>query len=157
MTMRQQRWFGIAALAIGLFAINAITRVVIRVGFSGSDTAETRASVIMFALIGVALAVVAFVRSQRALPSSWLPDVAAGAVGGMLLTILVGPFISGAVPFGGGAGNFFSQVWLYGGFAIVGTLLGFWIATALGRDYRSRSLKAYTQARATKPRRVVRR
>jgi hypothetical protein len=36
-----------------------------------------------------------------------------------------------------GAGNFFSQVWLYGGFAIVGILLGYWIATALGRDYRS--------------------
>jgi hypothetical protein len=157
MQMRQQRWFGIAALAVGLFAINAITRLVIRVGFSGSDTAETRASVIMFALIGVALAVVAFLRAQRALPSVWLPDLVAGAVGGMLLTILVGPFVSGAMPFAGGAGNFFSQVWLYGGFAIVGTLLGFWIATALGRDYRSRSLKAYTQSRATKPRKVVRR
>ena len=61
--MRQQRWFGIVALAVGLFAINAITRVVIRVGFSGSDTAETRASVIMFALIGIALAVGVTIRS----------------------------------------------------------------------------------------------
>jgi hypothetical protein len=155
--MRQQRWFQITTLAVGLFAINAVTRLVIRIGFHGDDNAEDRASLVMFALIGLALAVFTFVRAQRVAPSTWLPDLAAGAVGGMLLTILVGPFISGDTPFSGGAGNFFSQVWLYAGFAIVGTLLGYWTATALGRDYRSRSLKAFAQARVTKPRRVVRR
>jgi hypothetical protein len=155
--MRQQRWFPIAVLAVGLFAINVVTRLVIRLGFNGNDTAESRASIIMFALIGLALAVITFVRAQRVPPSSWVPDIAIGAIGGMLLTILVGPFVSGATPFSTGAGNFFSQVWLYGGFAIVGTLLGYWVATALGRDYRSRSLKAYAQSRAAKPRRAVRR
>jgi hypothetical protein len=155
--MRQQRWFQIAALAVGLFAINVLTRLVIRLGFDGNDNAEDRASLVMFALIGLALAVFTFLRAQRVLPSSWLPDLAFGAIGGMLLTILVGPFISGDAPFSGGAGNFFSQIWLYAGFAIVGTLLGFWIATALGRDYRSRSLKAFAQARTSKPRKVVRR
>jgi hypothetical protein len=65
--------------------------------------------------------------------------------------------LDGVQPFSGGAGNFFSQVWLYGGFAIVGTLLGFWVATALGRDYRSKSLKAFAQVRASKPHRPVRR
>lgn len=155
--MRQQRWFPIAVLAVGLFAINVVTRLVIRLGFHDSDTAEDRASLIMFALIGLALAVTAFFRAQQVRPSAWLPDIVFGAVGGMLLTVVVGPFISGDQPFAGGAGNFFSQIWLYGGFAIVGILLGYWIATALGRDYRSKSLKAYSQARAAKPRRVVRR
>ncbi|HEY7272754.1 MAG TPA: hypothetical protein VH502_08470 [Actinoplanes sp.] len=155
--MRQQRWFPAAALAVGLFAINVVTRLVIRLGFSGDQAAEDRASVIMFGVIGVALAVVAFLRSQRVPPSTWLWEIGFGALGGMLLTILVGPFISGNQPFAGGAGNFFSQVWLYGGFAIVGTLLGYWVATALGRDYRSRSLAAYVRGRAAKPRRVVRR
>ena len=155
--MRRRRWFPIAVLAVGLFAINVVTRLVIRLGFDGDDTAENRASIIMFALIGLALAVVTFIRAQQVAPSRWLPDVGFGALGGMLLTILVGPFVSGDAPFSGGAGNFFSQIWLYGGFAIVGILLGYWLATALGRDYRSRSLKAYAQARAAKPRRVVRR
>jgi hypothetical protein len=155
--MRQQRWFPIAALAVGLFAINAVTRLVIRLWFNGSDTAESRASIVMFSLIGLAMALVTFLRAQQVAPSEWLPQLAGGAIGGMMLTILVGPFISGSAPFSGGAGNFFSQVWLYGGFAIVGTLLGYWTATALGRDYRSRSLKAFAQARATKPRRPVRR
>jgi hypothetical protein len=155
--MRQQRWFPAAALAVGLFAINVVSRLVIRLGFSGNETAEDRASVIMFGVIGLALAVVTFLRSQRVPPGTWLWDIGLGALAGMLLTIGVGPFVSGNQPFAGGAGNFFSQVWLYGGFAIVGTLLGYWVATALGRDYRSRSLAAYVRGRAAKPRRVVRR
>jgi hypothetical protein len=155
--MRQQRWFPAAAFAVGLFVINVVTRLVIRLWFNGNDTAEDRASIIMFAIIGLALAVATFLRAQRVPPSVWLWDIILGAVGGMLLTILIGPFVSGDQPFAGGAGNFFSQVWLYGGFSIVGLLLGYWIATAIGRDYRSRSLKAFVQTRSAKPRRVVRR
>ncbi|RZU50175.1 hypothetical protein EV385_1940 [Krasilnikovia cinnamomea] len=153
--MRQQRWFPIVVLALSLFAINVVARLVIRIGFPGNETAESRASVVMFAVIGLVLATLTFRWCQRMSLSRWLPDLAAAALGGMLLTVLVGPFISGDTPFAGGAGNFFSQIWLYSGFAIVGTLLGYWIATALGRDYRSKSLRAYAQARTTRPRRVV--
>ena len=153
----RQRWVQIASLAAALFAINVIARLVIRIGFNEDDTAQNRVSIVMFAVIGLVLATVTFFRSQRVPPSSWLPELAAAAIGGMLLTILVGPFVSGDSPFSGGAGNFFSQVWLYGGFAIVGTLLGYWLATMLGRDYRSKSLAAFAKAKLTKPRRVVRR
>ena len=153
----KQRWVKIAVLAAALFAINVVARLVTRLGFPDNDTAENRASIAMFTVIGLVLASVAFVRSQRVPPGEWLPDIAAAAVGGMLLTVLIGPFVSGDYPFSAGAGNFFSQIWLYGGFAIVGTLIGYWIATMLGRDYRSKSLRALATARATKPRRVVRR
>ncbi|GAB1643026.1 hypothetical protein [Krasilnikovia sp. MM14-A1259] len=153
--MRQQRWFPIAVLALSLFAVNVVARLVIRIGFHGNETAESRVSVVMFAVIGVVLATLAFVWCQRVPVGRWLPDLAGGAVGGMLLTILVGPFVSGDNPFSEGAGNFFSQVWLYGGFAIGGTVLGYWIATALGRDYRSKALRAYAEKRNTRPRRVV--
>ena len=153
----KQRWWPIVALAVGLFAINVVARLISRLAFSGDDDAENRVSIGMFAVIGLALAVFTFWRAQRKRPGEWLPEIAAAAIGGLLLTVLVGPFISGDTPFENGAGNFFAQVWLYGGFAIVGTLLGYWVATALGRDYRSRSLTAYTQTRAAKPRRVVRR
>jgi hypothetical protein len=155
--VKQKRWVRIAALAVGLFVVNVVARLVIRFGFSDDTAAESRASIIMFAFIGLALAVATFFWAQRSRPSDWLPEVAGGAIAGMLLTVLVGPFISGDSPFSSGAGNFFAQIWLYGGFAIVGTLLGYWVATALGRDYKSRSLSAYAKARATKPRRVVRR
>ena len=153
----KQRGVPIAALAVGLFAINVVARLISRLAFSGDENAENRVSIGMFSVIGLALAVYTFLRAQRKRPGEWLPEIAAGAIGGLLLTVLVGPFISGDTPFESGAGNFFAQIWLYGGFAIVGTLLGYWVATALGRDYRSRSLTAYTQTRAAKPRRVVRR
>jgi hypothetical protein len=155
--MRQQRWFPIAALAVGLFAINLVTRLVVRFGFDGGDSAENRATIVMFVLTGVVLATYTFIVAQRKRPTQWLPDVGGGVIVAMLLIVLVGPFVSGTSPFAGGAGDFFSQIWLYSGFAIVGTLLGFWTAMMLGRDYRSRSLKAYTELRSSKPRRVVRR
>lgn len=156
--MRQQRWFPPAALAVGLFAINVAARLIIRLGFDGNDRAENSATIIMFAVLGMLLAGYTFVACQRKRPSGWLlPDVVGGAVGGLLLTVLVGPFISGGQPFAAGAGDFFFQVWLYAGFTIAGTLLGYWIAVMLGRDYRSRSLAAYARTATVKPRRVVRR
>jgi hypothetical protein len=153
----RQRWLPFVAIALGLFAVNVVTRLIVRLGFNGNETAESRASLIMFALIGAVLAVVTFARSRNVPPSTWLPEIAVTAIIGLLLTVLVGPFVSGDLPFSGGPGNFFSQVWLYGGFAILGTLLGYWVATAMGVDYKSRSLKAFATAKLSKPRRVVRR
>jgi hypothetical protein len=75
----------------------------------------------------------------------------------MLLTVLVGPFISGGQPFSNGPEDFFSQLGMYAAFATIGTLLGYWLAVLLGRDHRSLSLKAYAQAGSARPRRVVRR
>ena len=46
--MREQRWFRIAVLAVGLFVVNAVARLVVRFGFDGSDRAQTRASIVMF-------------------------------------------------------------------------------------------------------------
>ena len=156
--MRQQRWFPIAALAVALFAINVVARLVIRFGFPDDDAAQSRASLAMFACVGLTLAVWTFRSAQRRPPIEWLvPDLILGASGGMLLTVLVGPFVSGGEPFGSGAGDFFSQVWLYAGFAIVGTLLGYWTAVLAGRDYRSRSLRAYERQRQARPRKIVRR
>jgi hypothetical protein len=156
--MRHQRWFPPAALAVGLFAINVIVRLIIRFGFDDDNTVETRATIIMFAVIGLVLAVWTFLACQRKRPSDWLlPDLVLGGIGGLLLTVLVGPFISGGQPFGDGAGAFFFQIWLYAGFGVAGTLIGYWLAVMLGRDYRSRALAAYSKNLVARPRRVVRR
>ncbi|HET6534360.1 MAG TPA: hypothetical protein VFH03_27580 [Actinoplanes sp.] len=152
----KQRWVPVAILAVALFAINVVARLIVRFGTDQQAT-ESRVLIAMFAAVGLTLAVVTFLRCQRKRLTEWMPEIGGGALGGMLLSILVGPFISGAGPFANGPGTFFAQVWLYGGFAVVGTALGYWIATALGRDYRSKSLIAYTRARASKPHRPVRR
>ncbi|MCM4077037.1 hypothetical protein [Paractinoplanes hotanensis] len=156
--MRQQRWFPIAALAVGLFAINVVARLVTRFAFTDNDAAETRTTIVMFSVIGVVLAVYAFMASHNRRPSEWLvPDWVLGVGGAMLLTLLVGPFVSGDQPFGNGSDAFFAQFALYLAFAGGGTLVGYWISVALARDYRSRSLKAFSEQRQAKPRRVVRR
>lgn len=154
--MRQQRWFRITALAVTLFAINVIARLVIRFSFDGGDdTATGAASIVMFVVMALILAVLTFLRSQPDRPSDWLPDVGFGALAGLAMIVLVGPFISGDGPFEGGGDNFIAQVWLFGACAIAGTLIGYWVAVMLGRDQRSRALKAFTQARTERPRRVV--
>lgn len=153
----KKRWLPVLLVALGLFAVNVVARLVIRLAFNDNQTAEDRASLVMFGVIALVLAVVAFMWARREPVERWLARLAGAAVLGMLLTILVGPFISGSTPFAQGAGAFFSQVWLYAAFAVGGTLVGYLLVTALGWDYRSRSLKAYAERALTRPRRPVRR
>ncbi|RLK13654.1 hypothetical protein DER29_4682 [Micromonospora sp. M71_S20] len=153
-----ERWRATGVLAVALFAVNVVARLVTRFGFDGDDTtAADRVSLVMFAVIGLVLAAVAFVWGRRRPVSAWGADLAAAVGIALLLTVLVGPLLVGDNPFGGGAGTFFAQIWLYLAAAGVGVLLGYLLLTALGLDHRSQSLKRYAELRATKPRRVVRR
>lgn len=153
----KERWLPVGVLAGALFLVNVIARLVARFGFDGETDIQDRVSLGMFAVIGLILAVVAFVRGRRYPAGRWGGDVAAAVLVAMTLTIFVGPFVSGSHPFADGAGEFFSQIWLYAGFTAGGTLVGYLVLTALGLDYRSQSLKRYAETRQAKPRRVVRR
>lgn len=153
----KDRWLPIGVLAGVLFAVNVAARLIARLGFNGDAEAEDRISLGMFVVIGLILATTAFVWGRRHPAGRWIADVGAAVLAAMLLTIFVGPFISGTTPFAGGAGEFFSQIWLYGGFAGGGALVGFLILTALGLDYRSQSLKRFAETKLAKPRRPVRR
>lgn len=153
----KDRWLRVGVLAAVLFLINVIARLVIRFGFSDDVETSDRFSLGMFALIGLILATIAFVSGRRQPVSRWGADVAVAVLSAMALTVIVGPFVSGSYPFANGAGEFFSQIWLYAGFAGAGTLVGFLVLTALGLDHRSQSLKRYAENKLAKPRRVVRR
>jgi hypothetical protein len=153
----KDRWLPVGVLAGVLFAVNVAARLVARLGFDEDGEAQDRVSLGMFVAIGLILAVMAFLWGRRKPAGRWIADVGAAAAIALLLTIFVGPFVSGDTPFEGGAGNFFTQIWLYAGFAIGGALLGFLILVALGLDYRSQGLKRFAEAKMAKPRRVVRR
>jgi len=153
----RRRWLPVGVLAGGLFVVNVVARLVVRFGFDADAEIEDRISLAMFALIGAILASVAFVWGRRRPVGRWGGDVAVAILAALALTIFVGPFLSGGHPFSDGAGAFFSQIWLYGGFAASGTLVGFLVLTALGRDHRSQQLRRYAETRLTKPRRVLRR
>jgi len=153
----KDRWLPVGVLAAVLFAVNAAARLVARLGFNDDGEAQDRISLGMFVVIGLILAVMAFLWARRHPASRWIADIGAAVIVAMLLSIFVGPFISGDTPFEGGAGDFFAQIWLYCGFAIGGSLVGFLILVALGLDYRSQGLKRFAEAKRAKPRRVVRR
>ncbi|MBE1487085.1 hypothetical protein [Plantactinospora soyae] len=153
----KERWLPVGVLVGVLFGINVLARLIARFAFSEDTELQDRLSLAMFATIGLVLATLAFIRGQRRPLPDWGGEMALAVLIAMVLTIFVGPFISGSQPFGAGAGAFFSQIWLYAGFTAGGVLLGYLVLTALGRDYRSRSLKRFAEAKQAKPRRVVRR
>ncbi|SDX98494.1 hypothetical protein SAMN05444365_101292 [Micromonospora pattaloongensis] len=153
----RERWLPVGVLAGVLFAVNVVARLVTRFGFDSDPEIQDRASLAMFVVIGLVLAVVAFVRGRRQPLARWSGDVAVAVLAAMVLTIFVGPFLSGSAPFAGGAGEFFSQIWLYAAFAGGGALVGYLVLTAFGLDHRSQSLKRYAETTLAKPRRVVRR
>ncbi|MFI2661234.1 hypothetical protein [Micromonospora carbonacea] len=153
----RDRWRAVGVLAVALFAVNVVARVVIRLGFDGDDTAADRVSLAMFLVIGLILAVLAFRWGQGRPLGRWAADVAAAVGAALLLTVLAGPLLVGQNPFGGGAGTFFAQIWLYLAATAAGVLVGYLTVTALGRDHRSRMLKRYAEIKTAKPRRPVRR
>ncbi|ROT32193.1 hypothetical protein [Micromonospora sp. HM5-17] len=153
----KERWRSVGVLAGVLFGINVVARLVSRFAFGEDTEMQDRLSLAMFAVIGLILATLAFVRGRRRPLPDWAGEMALSVLIAMLLTILVGPFISGSQPFAAGAGAFFSQVWLYAGFTAGGAILGYLLLTAFGLDYRSQSLKRFAEAKQSKPRRPVRR
>ncbi|MEV0154367.1 hypothetical protein AB0H57_11595 [Micromonospora sp. NPDC050686] len=153
----RDRWRVIGALAAALFAVNVAARLVIKFAFPDDDPTADRVSLVMFLVIGLILAGVAFRRGTTRPLAEWSTDLAAAVGVALALTVLVGPLLVGDNPFGGGAGLFFAQIWLYLAAALAGVAIGYLLLTALGRDYRSQQLKRYAEIKAAKPRRVVRR
>ncbi|TDB78233.1 hypothetical protein [Micromonospora sp. KC721] len=153
----KDRWRAVGVLAGALFAVNVVARVIIKLGFDGNDTAADRVSLGMFVVIGTALAAIVFVQGRTRPAGSWGADVGAAVAIALALTVLVGPLLVGNNPFGGGAGLFFAQIWLYLLAAGAGVAIGYLVLTALGLDHRSQQLKRYAEIKAAKPRRVVRR
>ncbi|MDG4767776.1 hypothetical protein O7632_27325 [Solwaraspora sp. WMMD406] len=153
----RQRWLPVGVLAVALFAVNVVARLITRFAFDTDSEVQDRLSLAMFAVIAVVLGSVAFVWGRRSPVDRWSGDLAATVLAALVLTIFVGPFVSGDHAFSNGAGAFFSQVWLYLGFSLGGIVIGYLLLTALGWDYRSQSLKRYAETKLSKPRRVVRR
>ncbi|MCW3814931.1 hypothetical protein ONA91_10740 [Micromonospora sp. DR5-3] len=153
----RERWRAVGVLAAALFVVNVVARLVIKFAFPDNDTAGDRVSLAMFLVIGLVLAVLAFRWGADRPLGRLAGDLAAAVAVALALTVFIGPLLVGENPFGGGAGLFFAQIWLYLAATGAGVLVGYLTLTALGRDYRSQQLKRFAELKAAKPRKVVRR
>ena len=153
----RERWLRIGVLAGALFAINVVARLVSRLAFNSDDDRQTTVGLISLVVIGLVFAALAFVWGRDRPLGLLVADLAGAAAIACALSIFIGPLVSGEGPFSDGAGVFFAQIWQYAGFTGGGTLVGFLVLTALGLDYKSKSLKRIAETRLAKPRRVVRR
>jgi hypothetical protein len=153
----RDRWQPVGILAGVLFAINVVVRLSVWLFGVKSDSKQITLGLIGLGLVALILAVCAYRWAVRYPMPRVGADLSAAIAVACLLTVLVGPFAGGSVPFREGAGVFFGEIWQYLGFAGGGTVLGLLVAIALGRDYRSKALKRYTEMARSKPRRVVRR
>ena len=152
-----ERWRRILVLAAGLFAITVVARLVSRWWAEDNLSRQDKLAWVAYGLVALTLAVVAYFWAR---PRPMLQvglDIAGAALLGCLLSVLVGPYISGGAPFKSGAGNFFATIWVYAGIALGGTLIGLLVVTAAGLDYRSQALKRFAATERARPHRPVRR
>jgi hypothetical protein len=157
----RQRVLRIGVLVAALFLINVIARLVARLAF-GDATAEhlaaqERLAWLGWASVALVMAVAAWWWGRQRTPGEVATDLTIGAAAAGLLYVTAGPFISGPPWFEEGLGGSIISLTIYLSVAGVGALLGMLLLIALGRDYTSRALRDYAQARSTRPRRAVRR
>jgi len=166
--MWQRRGVRILTIALGIFVINGLTRLVSRLG-RPDETATSAYETVdktdwtVIALVGVG-GVIALVGIFAAVWSITQPfsrvffDLAAASLIGALLSLLVGPFIGGTGVFDDQLEGFVLQFLQFLLFCGIGIFLGHVVMIALGKDWKSRGLKEYAlrHGGARKPHRVGR-
>lgn len=151
-----RRWLWIGVVGAILFALNAAGRLWVQIGSVEDPDTEERIQLSMLIVIGLVMAVVAVLWGRRRPNGEVVADLAGAAALGMLLSVLVGPFVSGGTPNDGGITDTMAQFGLFIAFAGGGAVVGLCLLIMLGKDYRSKSLARFAAERTSKPHRVVR-
>jgi hypothetical protein len=153
----KQRWLPVGVLAGALFVTNVLARWAVKLFTAHDDKNTTRIGLVALVTVAVVMAVAAYRWARRHPMPRVIGDLALGALGGCVLSLVVAPFLVGTTPVKDGADFFIGQVWRYLALAAGGTLFGLLVVMALGQDYKSQSWKRYAERARSKPRRVVRR
>jgi hypothetical protein len=153
----KERWLPVGVLAGGLFAVNAIARLIVWLAASDSDRNQIRIGLIAMLAVAVVMIGAAYWWARRHPMPRVLADLAIALAVACALSVLVGPFAGGSRPFREGGAFFFAQIWQYLIIAAGGGLFGLLLVMMLGQDWKSQGLKRYAETARAKPRRVVRR
>jgi hypothetical protein len=156
-----QRWRAAGILALVLFALNVGGRWTAKLlkaeNQAALDHKKSVAGIVLIVVVGLVFVGMTVYWGRLRPFSKVAQDLGAAALASCLLGIFVGPLTVGESPFANGAGAFWSQVLVWGGLAIGGTLVGYMGLVAFTADYRSRQLKRFADRSKALPRRVVRR
>jgi hypothetical protein len=143
--VNKQRWLRVGLLALGLFAVNVIARVVTEVGDVTTDSGRDLVAYGGMAAVFVAVAVAGAWWAVRYPFSRIVFDVGAAVIIFALLSILVGPLFVGDSPFASGLAFIVGQILLLIAVGLVGGLLGFAATVTVGKDWKSRGLRQFEQ------------
>ncbi len=154
--MFNKRWVRVGLVALAIFLINAVSRLISRLADRGDATGIDPMALIGAGTVVALLAAAGAYWAVRYPFSRIVFDLGAAAVVGALLSLLIGPFVGGNVPFEEGLGFFVGQFLQFMGLAALGAMLGFAGTIVLGKDWKSRGLKRYEERYQKRPHRSVR-
>lgn len=152
------RWREVGILVGVLFALNVAglwtAKLLKAENQQALDDKKAMAGFVLIGALTLVFLVTTFLWGRVRPIARVAQDLGAAAVISCLLSVFVGPLLTGESPFAEGAGAFFAKIWTWGGIAIVGSALGYIILVALTADYRSKQLKSFAERKQTAPKRL---
>jgi hypothetical protein len=152
----KDRWLKIGGVALGLFAVNVIARLVTLKGKFATESQQLRIGVIAVVAVAVIMVAAAAWWSIRYPLGRMVADLGGATLIAALASTLLGPFVVKSSPFASGLGYFMGQMLLFAAIGAVAMALGFVGTVAFGRDWKSRGLKSYSDRYRAKPPKMVR-
>lgn len=155
--MLRHRATPVLLVALALFAINAISRVILWATGITDDTEMTVAGFYSMLAMVLVTGYAGFRWTRRYEMTRVVGEVAGAMVLGTLLAVLVSPLLVGLNPLTGGLGIVLRQLGLCFGICVLGAFVGMLIVLAMGQDRKSRAWKYQEQRLTSKPRRAAKR
>lgn len=151
----KNRWLPVGIVALAMFAVNVISRVITVKGKIVDESQQERIGFISMVVVALMLIGAAVWWSVRYPIGRVVADLGAAIGVAALASCLIGPLLVGSSPFHGGLGLFVGQLFLFFGLGAVGVTLGFVGVVAFGKDWKSKGLKRYSDRYLTKPRKAA--
>jgi hypothetical protein len=152
----KKRWLPVLVLSSVLFGVNIVARFIVWLAASSDAGKQTMIGLIAAVAIGAVMIAAGYLWMRRLETPRVVGELSVAILAGCVFTVIIGPFAGGSAPFKEGGTFFYSEVWHYLALAAGGGLFGMLIAMTLGQDRKSQGWKRYAEARASRPRRVVR-
>jgi len=153
----RHRWTPVVLVALALFVINVIGRVVVYAAGIDGDQQMFMASLYSMIAMAVVAGYAGFRWTRRYEIVRVVGEVGLAIILGSLLTTMVSPLFVGLNPFSGGASIYLRMLGVCFVLCAIGALVGSLIVLAVGQDRTGRAWKYQEQRLRAKPRRTAKR